>query len=390
MPQNVKKKSASHIYWGIQKNTGALMHISMVPSGLKCDCICVACREPLEARKGEIRKHHFAHVSNYECMYASEVAVYKALADTIEHEGKVSLPSVFLKFHSYRKPELLQESRTVTVGEVSFECQPLSYPPLLIVHAAGHKLRILIDFGHYYDQYDFEQFAQEGADNEYSILLYKMPRIDDDSYFTPKHLQELLKSNDIADWVFSRLEQRWKARYLANARSPVEHGDGYLCPISVGKHQGKYSARWIDCAHCNFNVGTPPGCKCLADVGIQRKEDFTRPIEERLTEISELRQQNEAKLEQEEKKSLVETAKYVFPKLVQDKPSQADLEVAYKRIVETFDPSSKEWTVDQYGRRWIKCKSCGEIKQDTQMSVYGGPDGANQGICSACMRQNRE
>lgn len=390
MLQNVKKKSASHIYWGISKSTGELKHISAVPSGLKCECICVACREPLEARKGEIRRHHFAHVSNYECMYASEVAVYKALADTIKTEGKLTLPAVFLKFNSYRKPELLQGCRSVPVGVISFECQPLAYPPLLIVHAAGSKFRVLIDFGHYYEQDDFDEFAKEGADNEYSILLYKMPRVDDDSYFTPKHLQELLKSADNAEWVFSRLEQRWKARYMANARSPVEHGSGYLCPISLGKYQGKYSARWIDCAHCNYNVGTPPECKCLAFVGIQRKEDFTRPIEERLTEVNELRLKNEARIEQEEKRSQVPTAKYSFTKRVPVKPSQADYDAAYKRIVEAFDPTSQEWTVDQYGRRWIKCKVCGEIKQDMQMSIYGGPDGANQGVCSSCMRQNRK
>ena len=161
--QNVKKKSASHIYWGISKSTGELRHISAVPSGLKCECICVACHEPLEARKGEIRRHHFAHVSNYECMYASEVAVYKALADTIKTEGKLTLPAVFLKFNSYRKPELLQCCRSEPVGAVSFECQPLAYPPLLIVHAAGSKFRVLIDFGHYYEQDDFDEFAKEGG-----------------------------------------------------------------------------------------------------------------------------------------------------------------------------------------------------------------------------------
>lgn len=162
---------------------------------------------------------------------------------------------------------------------------------------------------------------------------------------------------------------------------------GYICPLSVGKYRGKYSARWIDCAHCNFNVGTPPGCKCLASVGIQRKEDFTRPIEERLAEVSKLRQKNEARIE-EEKQSQARNDRYSTSQYLESKPTQDDLDAAYSRIVETFDPTSQEWTVDQYGRRWIRCKICGEIKRDTQMSIYGGADGANQGICSVCMRQN--
>lgn len=67
MAKNIKKRSASHIYFGVNKLTGELKHISEVPSGQKCDCICAACLQPFEARKGTRRRHHFAHVSNYEC-----------------------------------------------------------------------------------------------------------------------------------------------------------------------------------------------------------------------------------------------------------------------------------------------------------------------------------
>ena len=78
MSQSVKKRSASHIYYGVDRKTGELRHIDSVPSGLNCECDCAACGKQLMARKGDERRHHFAHVSNYECMYASEVAIYKA------------------------------------------------------------------------------------------------------------------------------------------------------------------------------------------------------------------------------------------------------------------------------------------------------------------------
>ena len=70
MGKDIKKRTASHIYYGVHKETGELMHISQVSNGQKCNCICAACGQPFEARKGSIRRHHFAHVSNYECMYA--------------------------------------------------------------------------------------------------------------------------------------------------------------------------------------------------------------------------------------------------------------------------------------------------------------------------------
>lgn len=39
MAKNIKKRSASHIYFGVNKLTGELKHISEVPSGQKCNCM---------------------------------------------------------------------------------------------------------------------------------------------------------------------------------------------------------------------------------------------------------------------------------------------------------------------------------------------------------------
>lgn len=83
MAKDIKKRSASHIYFGVDKDTGALRHISRVLSGAKCNCKCALCGESFEARKGMQRRHHFAHVSNYECMYAGEVAVYLGFSSVL-------------------------------------------------------------------------------------------------------------------------------------------------------------------------------------------------------------------------------------------------------------------------------------------------------------------
>lgn len=43
-----------------------LLHVSEVDRGLACQCRCVQCHEPLVARQGRVREHHFAHASNRE------------------------------------------------------------------------------------------------------------------------------------------------------------------------------------------------------------------------------------------------------------------------------------------------------------------------------------
>src|SRR5689334_2245057 len=51
------------LYIGYARNqSGELVHISEVPRGKACKCMCVSCDAPLVARQGDIRAHHFAHV----------------------------------------------------------------------------------------------------------------------------------------------------------------------------------------------------------------------------------------------------------------------------------------------------------------------------------------
>ena len=47
MAHDIKKRSASHIYFGVHSKSGEIMHISKVPSGQKCNCVCAACGQLL-------------------------------------------------------------------------------------------------------------------------------------------------------------------------------------------------------------------------------------------------------------------------------------------------------------------------------------------------------
>ncbi|MBU0637267.1 MAG: competence protein CoiA [Planctomycetes bacterium] len=46
---------------------GELLHISAVERGLRCNCVCPVCREPLVARKGPKVQHHFGHLPGANC-----------------------------------------------------------------------------------------------------------------------------------------------------------------------------------------------------------------------------------------------------------------------------------------------------------------------------------
>ncbi|MEK2288690.1 competence protein CoiA family protein [Vibrio parahaemolyticus] len=52
--------------WGIGKD-GKYKHIRSVDNGLKCDCVCPDCLQPLVANQGKVKRWHFSHASNAEC-----------------------------------------------------------------------------------------------------------------------------------------------------------------------------------------------------------------------------------------------------------------------------------------------------------------------------------
>ncbi|HCH2231323.1 TPA: hypothetical protein NKS39_000075 [Vibrio parahaemolyticus] len=58
--------------WGLSKD-GKYKHIRSVDNGLKCDCICPDCQQPLIANQGSVKSWHFAHASNSSCMGESVI-----------------------------------------------------------------------------------------------------------------------------------------------------------------------------------------------------------------------------------------------------------------------------------------------------------------------------
>ena len=293
--ENIKKRSAHFIYYGVDSDTGAYRHISEVQRGIRCNCKCARCRGELEARQGTERRYHFAHVSNYECLYAAEVAVYGGFYVVLQKLKQIRLPAITYGINR-------KDSQTACIDDVIFDLktEEKAYPPMLQVSVRGSLLRIVLNFGYYYKEKDKEKLALEAKDSGYSVLMYQMPSISNDS-FSPDELANVIIRGNNAHWVYSKLKEKWKE---------------------------KYSSSYAERAVGTSMEGT--------GAGAITEEKYRR---------------------------------------------------AQQKVISTFDPYAKELTVDEYGRRWIMCKYCKEIKQDNKMVTYGGTDGANLGVCSDCVRK---
>lgn len=398
---NIKHLNRSHLYWGIDKASGDVVDIDEVTKrGLNCNCRCAACKGDFIARKGEKNKHHFAHQSNYVCVYANEIAIYLLARKMLGQLGTIELPAVPVKIG--QRSELAKESWQASIGEVYYQCEPEQYPPLLVATLDNRPTRIILSFGKYYNTEDLEKLRREAKDSDWDCISIPLPRIKDKESINPAMLRNSLHGCvQDKSWIRNARADRWKQRLEEAAMKPPQTcpsswGAAYDCPLHEQFREGKYYARPYDCETCSYNLATYPECKCLAFKGIQHLRDFKRPDEQLQAEVSDRRKANEERLrliaiQQEQREKLRNFRKLnqhysgqaAKPKPVQI-PREEQLRIGTQEIADRFTAPTDEPVFDRFNRRWIKCTRCGEIKPSEIMADYGGRGKAHLGICRDC------
>jgi Competence protein CoiA-like family len=71
---------------------GCLTHISGVLSGLACACYCAECGQHLVAKKGDLRRHHFAHSEITACRGGPETVLHLLAKELIRELTNFELP----------------------------------------------------------------------------------------------------------------------------------------------------------------------------------------------------------------------------------------------------------------------------------------------------------
>jgi len=83
-----------------QRADGSIAHISEVPRGKECGCVCPACGIPLVARQGQVRDHHFGHLGAQDgrpCSTGPETALHMFAKELLARELRLTLPPVQLE-----------------------------------------------------------------------------------------------------------------------------------------------------------------------------------------------------------------------------------------------------------------------------------------------------
>lgn len=405
---NIKHSNRSHLYWGIDKATEEIVGIDEIQArGLNCNCKCAACGGDFIAKKGEKNKHHFAHQSNYECVYANEIALYLYVKKLLEEFQSIELPEVLVRIGE--RAEYAKAKRMAVIGNVYYQCAPQQYPPTLVAELDGIPTRIILAFDKYYTTDDWCAIRQE-AEEKWDCLAIPLPRVSDNDPLNRKIIEaKVKKSAEKKVWVYSLLAARWERRLEEAAVIPVHPfpkswGTAFECPLHCQKREGKYYARLEDCQACEYHLSISPQVKCLAVNGIHCLKDINRPMEERTATIVKIQKENDmrhdfiAQIREQKRKNQNTTLwsrndSNPQPQAQPEKHNislEERIQLGRQDVMGRMERPSEEPVFDRFNVRWIKCILCQEIKPADEMSMYGGKDGANRGTCRDCVREGRK
>ncbi len=134
---------------------GVLVHVSTVVSGLSCDCYCPKCNNPVIAKKGRIREHHFAHTPGTECAGAAETVLHLLSKEIISELESISIPAYnykrtksFPTRKSITHEEKLACGGNVKIDAVEIEKHLGSFKPDIVILSHNKKLIIEIAVTH--------------------------------------------------------------------------------------------------------------------------------------------------------------------------------------------------------------------------------------------------
>lgn len=219
-----------------------LVEITEVERGLACNCVCPACRNPLEAHKGAIRDSYFSHYRGSDCLKGYESALHIMAKEILAFEKIILLPELVAYSNKsiatldtilYREPPLEKAYivRPWTVENFD-EAKTESYlddiiPDVLLIKK-DWQLIVEIRVTHKVSQLKLDKIEKKGI----SAIEYDFSKAN--RYVSREALRKVLletygkSGNGRSQWLFhadkaqtiNKLNERYRQKYLSKKKAP--------------------------------------------------------------------------------------------------------------------------------------------------------------------------
>lgn len=347
---------------------GQIIMIEDVPkgqNGLRCNCVCPACKEPFEARMGEVRRHHFAH-SGQGCdeINAYMAGLYMLLNEYLNSHYPLFLPPVIVGFelsaYYYLSDTNIEEHITLLSQSLNKEREEKLYDATIIKfqhayieeNSKGKPITIIAERGESKLAVCItppDTVCKTGKATKYKdyptieIDLSEAGDIIQNSH-KKEIFQYLIKNTSIYKWIYNPKISKVYPKIINRSRA------------------------YYDSAQARMKKEEE-----------ERKAEIARRIEKMRKETEQRRLESE-----EMEKEL--NAEIIINKEMEKNTKEQEYAIGLSDVSNLFTHQTSI-ICDRYGNRWVKCKKCGVIKRDYEFGSYGGLNEVNLGICADCYKK---
>lgn len=359
--------------FGLRDNRIILIKdIPVNQNGLKCNCVCPACKEPFIAKMGNVLVHHFAHSGKgCDATRSYMTGLYMLLQEFLETKNPLYIPPVIVAFelspyycinenniqsHTKLLSRSIDDKQEILLYEESrmiFDSTQIlnnkdCMSQVIIAEKSGKQLDIRITppdaickIGTVYKYKNLPTLEINLSSDGTNIQLSNKENI----------FNYLISNKLIYNWIYNPKVRRVYPQIIKRSKA---YFDSAQNKIKEAKRQAELRAEQHR----------------LENIELQKK-------------IAEMKKVNYIIHQQElEKQKSIdeENAK---------KERDKKYNVGLAEVEKLFTQQSKPIR-DSYGIRWIQCEKCKEIKPSNQFVYYGGNNHANLGLCNKCSSEHKK
>lgn len=198
---------------GLKENK--LWGVDHVGGGLTCQCICPGCKQPLVARKGKKKAHHFAHYQIGECNSGLETTLHLLAKTLLKQARCIVLPPLICNITD----RILKPAKKIHFDHIKTEVRLGNFTPDLVVEVGNHRLLLEIGVTHFCPSAKLERLEERGEAvleiNAGAIMetAWKTGQIFDVELFKTI----LLYKPDHKEWLFHPGRAAWESRLFDGA-----------------------------------------------------------------------------------------------------------------------------------------------------------------------------
>lgn len=327
--------------------------ISSDERGLKCNCLCPNCKDPLIARLGDIKCHHFAH-SGKGCdeINAYLAGMYMVLNEHLSNKIPIYLPPVI----------------------AGFELSPYSY----LTDGNVEKNVLLLSAS-------IDEEREEVANKEIERAVFDKSEIVYSSNGRPEVIVVYKNERSMAIRILppsTVCKNFHTTRYKELATLEIDLSD---CEDLLQESSKNEIFSYIEKSRSIFRwIYNPLISKAYPKI-IRRTKRYYETCQARMKKEREEREALRQKSKMMQSKINPSTSWKMPSSSHNTHPinSETNYKSGYEEVKDLFTQQNDP-IYDRCGKRWVKCERCGKIMTEDYFACYGGENRANLGICRDC------